>query len=102
MLDISFSLWLYSRAMKKFTVFSDMFSGGSQKESFKTLAVALPEREAVAWFTDTFGDPFHVSCHCCGSDFFVSEEEFDHDDEFEMSEVDVVVFDPKGFTHDSL
>ena len=74
-----------------YTIFYDMSSGGSEKESFTKLAVKLPESEAVEWFEKTFGrDPHNVTCRCCGADYAVYEnEDADH--------ADVVVDDPSGY-----
>ena len=59
-----------------YTIFYDMSSGGSEKESFTKLAVKLPESEAVEWFEKTFGrDPHNVTCQCCGADYAVSRAE---------------------------
>jgi len=65
----------YSRIITpmKTTLFWDMYSGGSKKQSFSKLAVELPEKEAIEWFEEKYGNPFFVTCDCCGPDYSVSE-----------------------------
>jgi hypothetical protein len=58
-----------------YTIFYDMSSGGSEKESFTKLAVRLPETEAVDWFEEKYGhSPYNVTCSCCGEDYAVYEK----------------------------
>jgi len=58
----------------KYTVFMDMFSGGSQKEDWEYICVTLPEKDAIEWFEEYFGhDPLEVTCECCGQDYSVDE-----------------------------
>ena len=58
-----------------YTIFYDMSSGGSEKESFSKLAVRLPENEAREWFEKTYNrDPDNVTCSCCGEDYAVYEK----------------------------
>lgn len=60
----------------KYTVFKDMFSGGSQKEEWERICVTLPEEEAIEWFVEYFGhDPLEVTCECCGQDYDIVEIE---------------------------
>ena len=74
-----------------YTIFYDMSSGGSEKESFTKLAVKLSESEAVEWFEKTFGrDPHNVTCQCCGADYAVYEQK-------DTDRADVVVDDPSGY-----
>lgn len=58
------------------TRFYDMSSGGDQKLQYKIIYIELPEKLAREEFERRFGrDPDHVTCHCCGEDFSVSEYE---------------------------
>mgnify|MGYP003526339195 CR=1 FL=1 len=73
-----------------YTIFYDMSSGGSEKESFSKLAVKLPEKEAREWFEKTYNrDPDNVTCECCGEDYAVYEKT--HTDG-----ADLVVENPSG------
>lgn len=55
------------------TRFMDMHSGGRVKFGFEYLYIPLPKREAIAWFENKYGDPYHTTCPCCGNDFSVDE-----------------------------
>jgi hypothetical protein len=57
----------------KHTLFYDMHSGGSRKNSFSCGYVQGDEATATALFTDKYGNPRHVTCTCCGPDYSVDE-----------------------------
>lgn len=60
--------------MSKFTVITDMHSGGGKKTEFWYHIVMLPEAQAIAWFEHHYKVDFNrVSCDCCGSDFSAYE-----------------------------
>jgi len=60
----------------KHTVFTDAFSGGSQKEDWEYIGVTLPKKDAIEWFEEYFGhSPLEVTCECCGQDYYVDEIE---------------------------
>lgn len=58
-----------------YTIFYDMYSGGSGKESFDKLAVRLPKEKAVDWFKSKYRDPYNITCECCGQDYEVNVSE---------------------------
>lgn len=58
------------------THFMDMHSGGRAKLDWEHIFIELPEAEAKAYFEQRFGrDPIHTSCHCCGPDYSIDEEQ---------------------------
>jgi len=64
-----------------------MCSGGYEKLDASIIWIETGEREAAILFEDIFGiSPYNVTCDCCGSDYFVIEQE-----EPEISEGDFVV-----------
>lgn len=68
------------------THFSDMYSGGGQKEKWDHIYIEAPKAEACVIFYNRFGhNPKRVSCTCCGDDYRIGESptleegaEFDH------------------------
>jgi hypothetical protein len=61
---------------KKWTIFFDKCSGGSEKLGVCTIWIEASEREATDLFEQMFErDPHNVTCDCCGEDYFVSEAE---------------------------
>ncbi len=64
--------------MSKWTIFHDMFSGGSQKEYWSEIYVEASESNAVEIFIDRFGhDPHNETCECCGSDYWIETTDED-------------------------
>lgn len=58
------------------TLFWDMCSGGSQKESFGLCFIEAPLDEATVVFYKRFGhNPERITCTCCGEDYSISEGE---------------------------
>ncbi len=59
----------------KWTLFSDMHSGGGAKEKQDKIYIEAPQAEAEVIFYNRFGhSPHRVSCTCCGSDYSISED----------------------------
>lgn len=59
------------------TLFWDMYSGGSRKEPpYNLIFIEACEDEACRVFQARFGhNPHRVTCTCCGSDYAVREYE---------------------------
>ncbi len=61
--------------MPQFISFTDMHSGGRQKEPFDVLIIECgSEEEACSIFYSRFGhSPRRVTCTCCGQDYSIWE-----------------------------
>lgn len=58
----------------KYTMFGDMYSGGSKKTDHEYIVIAAPREEAEVILEDKFGvDPYGCACECCGNDFHIQE-----------------------------
>lgn len=57
------------------TVFKDMFSGGSVKiRGEAEVYIEGTEEEAVRVFMSKYGrDPYNITCSCCGPDYVIYE-----------------------------
>lgn len=79
--DIGIEALLTERAEGPWTLFWDMHSGGRGKQynanggEIAKIFIELPEDAAIAYFTERFQDPYHVTCNCCGPDYSVSEDD---------------------------
>lgn len=76
------------------TRFFDMSSGGGEKTEWSIIYVeADSEDQAVDIFSERFGDPYNITCDCCGSDFSVgSQDSLEEITEFDRDGVSVENF----------
>lgn len=68
---------------KMWTLFADMYSGGSRKEQWEYIYIEASEKRAIDFFKSTFDhSPFYITCQHCGKDY----EIYSDDDIYKLTE----------------